>query len=141
MSGRPGLRGGPALWRRLPQRVRHAVVTLGLVAASTVDALLNFPPPRDWTFTVSIVSAVSLLFWRRFPRLVLLVVLPGLYAGTAVLAAMAALYSVARTRRPHWEVYLGAGLVVQAPQSGDVVRITTMTSVAPGLFGATRPLS
>ena len=106
-----GLRSLPALWRRLPQRVRHAVVTLVLVAASTVDALLNFPPPRDWTFTVSIVSALSLLFWRRYPRLVLLVVLPGLYAGTAVVAAMAALYSLARTRRPHWEVYLGAGLV------------------------------
>jgi signal transduction histidine kinase len=113
MSGRrrPRLSGLPVLWRRLPQRVRHAVVTLGLVAASTVDALLNFPPPRDWTFTVSIVSAVSLLFWRRFPRLVLLVVLPGLYAGTAVLAAMAALYSLARTERPRWEVYLGGGLV------------------------------
>ncbi|MFC1403945.1 MULTISPECIES: sensor histidine kinase [Streptacidiphilus] len=106
-----GPRSVPALWRRLPRRVRQALVTLVLVAASTVDALLNFPPPRDWTFTVSIVSAASLLFWRRFPRLVLLVVLPGLYAGTAVLAAMAALYSLARTPRPHWQVYLGAGLV------------------------------
>ncbi|WP_052432752.1 sensor histidine kinase [Streptacidiphilus carbonis] len=111
MSNRNPLGAVPALWRRLPRRVRLAVVTLCLVGAATADALLNFPPPRDWTFTASIVAAASLLFWRRYPRLVLLVILPGLYAGTAVVAAMAALYSVARTRRPHWEVYLGAGLV------------------------------
>ncbi len=41
----------------------------------------------------------------------------------------------------HVAIYLGAGLVVQAPQSGDVVRITAMNAVAPGIFGATRPLS
>ena len=41
----------------------------------------------------------------------------------------------------HVAIYLGGGLVVQAPQSGDVVRITPMSAVAPGIFGATRPLS
>jgi cell wall-associated NlpC family hydrolase len=41
----------------------------------------------------------------------------------------------------HVALYLGSGLVVQAPQSGDVVRITAIGSVSSGLFGATRPLS
>jgi cell wall-associated NlpC family hydrolase len=41
----------------------------------------------------------------------------------------------------HVAIYLGAGLVVQAPQSGDAVRITAVNAVSPGLFGATRPLT
>ncbi len=41
----------------------------------------------------------------------------------------------------HVAIYLGGGLVVQAPQSGDVVRITAMSAVASGIYGATRPLT
>ena len=95
----------------LPQWVRRGAVTLLLVAVSLVDALLNFPAPRDWTFTVSIVATAALLLRRRLPRTALLATLPGLYAGTAAVAAMAALYSVARSRRPAWQVWVGAGLV------------------------------
>ncbi|MFC1407947.1 sensor histidine kinase [Streptacidiphilus sp. N1-12] len=95
----------------LPLWLRRGAVTLLLVAASTVDALLNFPPPRDWTFTVSIVATAALLLRRRLPRTALLIVLPGLYAGTAAVAAMAALYSVARTRRPTWQVWGATALV------------------------------
>ena len=95
----------------VPLWLRRGAVTLLLVAASTCDALLNFPPPRDWTFTVSIVATAALLLRRRLPRTALLIVLPGLYAGTAAVAAMAALYSVARTRRPSWEVWTATTLV------------------------------
>jgi cell wall-associated NlpC family hydrolase len=38
-------------------------------------------------------------------------------------------------------VYVGDGNVVQAPQSGDIVRVTPLGSVDSGYFGATRPLS
>ncbi len=41
----------------------------------------------------------------------------------------------------HVAIYIGADLVVQAPQSGDVVRTTPLVAVSPGIFGATRPLS
>jgi cell wall-associated NlpC family hydrolase len=41
----------------------------------------------------------------------------------------------------HVAIYLGNGNVVQAPQSGDIVRVTPLTSVDSGYFGATRPLS
>ena len=95
----------------VPLRLRRAAVTLLLVAASTCDALLNFPPPRDWTFTVSIVATAALLLRRRLPRTALLITLPGLYAGTAAVAAMAALYSVARSRRPAREVWIATVLV------------------------------
>ncbi|MEZ0095508.1 sensor histidine kinase [Streptacidiphilus sp. EB129] len=92
-------------------RLRSIGVTLVLVAAATVDALLNFPGPRDWTFTASLIAGAALLLRRRFPRLVLLAVLPGLYAGTAMVAAMAALYAVASTRRPPWQAWVAAGMV------------------------------
>jgi peptidoglycan DL-endopeptidase RipA len=41
----------------------------------------------------------------------------------------------------HVAIYLGGGNVVQAPQSGDVVRVTPLAQVSSGYFGATRPLT
>jgi cell wall-associated NlpC family hydrolase len=41
----------------------------------------------------------------------------------------------------HVAMYVGDGNVIQAPNSGDIVRITPLGSVASGYFGATRPLT
>ncbi len=41
----------------------------------------------------------------------------------------------------HVAIYVGDGNVIQAPESGDIVRITPVGSVSSGLFGATRPMS
>ena len=41
----------------------------------------------------------------------------------------------------HVAIYLGAGRVVQAPHSGDVVRVTPIDQVEAGTMGATRPLT
>lgn len=41
----------------------------------------------------------------------------------------------------HVAMYIGGGNVVQAPNSGDVVKVTPWDQVASGYFGATRPLS
>jgi cell wall-associated NlpC family hydrolase len=41
----------------------------------------------------------------------------------------------------HVAIYVGNGNVIQAPQSGDIVRITPVGSVSSGYFGATRPLT
>ena len=41
----------------------------------------------------------------------------------------------------HVAIYVGDGNVIQAPQSGDIVRITPLGSVSSGLYGATRPMS
>jgi cell wall-associated NlpC family hydrolase len=41
----------------------------------------------------------------------------------------------------HVAVYLGNGVVVQAPRSGDVIRVTPIFQVEPGTMGATRPLT
>ncbi|WP_052441763.1 sensor histidine kinase [Streptacidiphilus anmyonensis] len=96
---------------RLPQRVRNAAVTLVLTAAAFLDAGLNYPGTKDWTFWASMVSCAVLLFRRRFPRLVLVGTLPGLYAGTALVASMVALYTVARSRRVAWQAWFAAAVV------------------------------
>ena len=41
----------------------------------------------------------------------------------------------------HVAIYIGNGNVVQAPESGDVVKITPWNRVSSGYFGATRPLT
>lgn len=41
----------------------------------------------------------------------------------------------------HEAMYIGAGNVIQAPQSGDVIKITNIYNVESGYFGATRPLT
>lgn len=41
----------------------------------------------------------------------------------------------------HVAMYIGGGNVIQAPQSGDIVRVTPLGSVGGGYFGATRPLT
>jgi len=41
----------------------------------------------------------------------------------------------------HVALYIGGGNVVQAPNSGDVVKVTPWDQVSPGYFGATRPLT
>jgi cell wall-associated NlpC family hydrolase len=41
----------------------------------------------------------------------------------------------------HVAVYVGDGKVVQAPRSGDVIRVTPIYQVEAGTMGATRPLT
>jgi cell wall-associated NlpC family hydrolase len=41
----------------------------------------------------------------------------------------------------HVAVYIGDGRVVQAPHSGDVIRVTPIYDVESGTMGATRPLT
>jgi cell wall-associated NlpC family hydrolase len=41
----------------------------------------------------------------------------------------------------HVAMYVGGGNVIQAPNSGDIVRITPLGNVDSGFFGATRPLT
>ncbi|WP_280716313.1 histidine kinase [Kitasatospora sp. MAP5-34] len=99
------------LWR--PQSRLHArAVDVALMLLAGLDAVLNFPPPRDWTFWVSLAAAAALPLRRRLPRTVLLLTLPGLFAGRALIAAMVAVYTVARTTRPVWQKTVAVLLVV-----------------------------
>ena len=41
----------------------------------------------------------------------------------------------------HVAVYIGGGMVIQAPESGSVIQETPLGSVSWGYYGATRPLT
>ncbi|MBC3839910.1 hypothetical protein GXW82_05945 [Streptacidiphilus sp. 4-A2] len=101
----------PRFLRLASPRAREWTATVVLLAAAMLDVLLNYPPPRDWTFYASVVAAAALLLRVRFPRTVLLVTLPGLYAGTASVAAMVALYGVTRSRPPGRQTWTATALV------------------------------
>jgi signal transduction histidine kinase len=109
LPGRSWLRSGSA--RLSTPRARAWALNLGLVVTAMLDAWLNFPAPRDWTFYASVIAAAALLLRNRYPRTVLLVTLPGVFTGTAMVAAMVALYSVARSRPPGRQTWLATGLV------------------------------
>jgi signal transduction histidine kinase len=111
-------------------QLRDTAISVVLVVAAMLDAWLNYPPPRDWTFYASLLAAASLLFRKRFPRTILLVTVPGLYAGTAMVAAMVALYTVTRNRRVDWQwwvatVAVGLGLFIPWPMHEFVTETTS----------------
>ena len=125
-AARPALR---SLLHPGRTRIRDAAISALLVVAAMLDAWLNYPAPRDWTFYASLIAAAALLLRRRYPRTVLLVTIPGLYAGTAMVAAMVALYSVTRNRRVDWQwwvltIVVGLGLFIPWPLH-DFVSETT----------------
>ncbi|WP_051944358.1 sensor histidine kinase [Streptacidiphilus rugosus] len=94
-----------------PEWVRYWVITLLLVGVAYLDAGLNYPGPKDWAFWISMFSCVVLVARGWYPRLVLCATLPGLYAGTALVASMVALYTVARSRAAAWQAWLAAAFL------------------------------
>ncbi|WP_441245464.1 sensor histidine kinase [Kitasatospora sp. McL0602] len=107
----PQVRFVSFLWRP-HSRWHQRAIDLLLVLTAGLDAALNYPPPRDWSFWASLAAAGVLLLRRRLPLTVLLAALPGLFAGRALIAAMVAVYTVARTARPVWQRVLATALVV-----------------------------
>jgi signal transduction histidine kinase len=98
--------------RSWPGWVRYWLITLAMVGVAYLDATEpNFPGPKDWTYWVSMLSCAVLAARGRYPRLVLVATLPGLYAGTALVASMIALYTVARSRQAAWQAWLAAVLL------------------------------
>lgn len=117
MSAGDGRRGGPrtpgrgtaargaGAWRAMAhgtwgRRLRHKVAPLAVpVLLAIADAMLVNGVELDLEVGVSMVAAAALLVRRRFPLLVFLFTLPGLYIGYIWFAPMIALYTLA-ARRP-----------------------------------------
>jgi cell wall-associated NlpC family hydrolase len=41
----------------------------------------------------------------------------------------------------HTGTYVGGGILIQAPESGETVRVTPLSQMRSGYYGATRPLT
>ncbi|MEV0323757.1 sensor histidine kinase [Streptomyces sp. NPDC050658] len=81
-------------------------------ALAALDVWLRMPIPHAWQTAVSFAAAGALLLRRLLPRLTLLLCLPGLFAGAALLAAFVALGTLAHRRRPDRQVKLAVAAVV-----------------------------
>ncbi|MDT7782226.1 MAG: hypothetical protein QOF58_645 [Pseudonocardiales bacterium] len=100
---------------------RMVLLDVGLVLIALLDAWLRLrwvkadpvgmpevPFHSEW---LSWISAVVLIGRRRFPFLVALLTIPGFFTGFAQLAAMIALYTVARRYITSWQTTV-AGILV-----------------------------
>ncbi|WP_327679093.1 sensor histidine kinase [Kitasatospora sp. NBC_00458] len=89
----------PSPGRRLPDRFTAPWLMLLLPALySLVDAALVARGAPLWQTLLSVLAAVALLWRRRFPVTVLLLVMPGSYLDDIWLAPITAVYTVAAER-------------------------------------------
>lgn len=120
------------------RRVVAVAVDAVLIAASLADALLGFDRLTVLETTLGIVGAVGLVLRRRWPVVSLVLTLPVLFTGTALISAVVALYSVAERTRRRWIVWIaaavvGAGYFVSSQLPSDLNDIV-VTSVYGAMF-------
>ena len=75
------------------------------------DPSTDLPPIESYQVWLNWVAVAALLLRRRFPFITLLLTIPGFFVGWSQLAAMIALYSVARRYVGGWQTGLAAALV------------------------------
>jgi signal transduction histidine kinase len=109
---------------RWPRRgdFRLILVDLALICFAVLDVWLyglwmeadpvpGFPAVENYQVWLNWVAVGALLLRRRFPFITLVLTIPGFFVGWAQLAAMIALYSVARRYVGGWQTGLAAALV------------------------------
>lgn len=119
----------------LLQRIPAWAMDAGIVVAALVDALLTLATASPFNTALALIAAVGLLVRRRLPVVSLLLVLPALQVGCAVIAMVVALFGVAARVRRSWIVAVCAGLVfamqlVVAPFEGPHEMFTAVVSAA-----------
>lgn len=100
-----------------------------LAGIAFTDALLGFSFLSGPETVLSIVAALGLVVRRRLPYVSLALALPGLFVGSALIAAMIALYSVASGTRRRLPLVLAtvitlAGYIVVSEVPEDVQELT-----------------
>ncbi|WP_082373801.1 sensor histidine kinase [Nocardia sp. NRRL S-836] len=101
--------------------VRQVAADLGLVLVGVLDVWLGMSwladeNPPAYSLWLSWLAAAVLLLRRRFPFAVALLTIPGFFFGWAQMAAMIALYAVARRYVWGWQT-LAAGVLVWLSRS------------------------
>ncbi|MQA07621.1 MAG: sensor histidine kinase [Pseudonocardiaceae bacterium] len=111
----------------IPPRARGPLADVLAVVLSALDVWLAMPdevavqwkiqasaqddPSLPHSIALSAVACLALLARRRFPFTTLLVIVPGFLIGWAQLAAMIALWTLARRKLLGWQTVAGAALV------------------------------
>ncbi|WP_435798173.1 sensor histidine kinase [Streptomyces decoyicus] len=154
-AGRGAAARGSAVWQALAhgavgRRLRKVAPLAVPLLLAIADAMLVNGVEFDLEVGVSMVAAAALLMRRRFPLLVFLFTLPGLYIGYIWFAPMIALYTLA-ARRPgrarlgicallliaaHFFPYPISDLELTAYRENTLVLIdASVTSAAPIALG------
>ncbi|TCP46230.1 signal transduction histidine kinase [Tamaricihabitans halophyticus] len=76
-----------------------------------IQALAQDDPSLPHSIVLSAISCLALFARRRFPFITLLITVPGFFVGWAQLAAMVALWTLARRKQLAWQTIVGALLV------------------------------
>ncbi|MCP2247462.1 sensor histidine kinase [Lentzea aerocolonigenes] len=101
---------------------REVLVDLALIFFAVLDVWLlglwmeadpskDLPPIESYQVWLNWVAVGALVLRRRFPFITLVLTIPGFFVGWSQLAAMIALYSVARRYVGGWQTGLAAALV------------------------------
>ncbi|MEV0679474.1 histidine kinase [Actinosynnema sp. NPDC050436] len=99
-------------WRERLFRHRQLALDFAAVAIGAFDVWFWFAPDAEhYNYVLSIIAVSALVLRRRFPFLVVLLTVPGFFAGMAQLAAMIALGTLARQKLLSTQTCVAAGLV------------------------------
>lgn len=126
------------------RRVPWWLVDALFVAAAVADAVLDISGATTLETWLSLLAAAALVLRRRFPVLAFALAMPGLFVGSAVVAASVALFTVGERTDRRWLMllaalvqFVGFGGFVGPPQTLDEI----VVSVVYALIFALGPLA
>lgn len=103
------------------------------VAAAVADAVLDISGATALETWLSVLAAAALLLRRRFPVLAFVLTMPGLFVGSAVVAASVALFTIGERTERRWLMLLAATVqfvgfsgFVGPPQSLDEIVVSVV---------------
>src|SRR4051794_6671691 len=122
---------------------RTVGVELAVLVLAVLDVLLSAHPRWNATFALSWLSCAVLPLRHPWPRGTLLLTLPGLFVGYALVAVMAAVYTVA-LRYGGWQAWTAGSLTAvgwfltwpPADLAGVAARELLQSALWAGLLGA-----
>lgn len=130
-------------WART-HRAPWWLVDAFFVAAAVADAVLDISGATTVETWLSLLAAAALLLRRRFPVLAFALTMPGLFVGSAVVAASIALFTLGERTHRRWLMllaalvqFVGFGGFVGPPQTFDEI----VVSVVYALIFALGPLA
>lgn len=130
-------------WART-HRAPWWLIDVLFIAAAVADAVLDISGATNVETGLSLLAAAALLLRRRFPVLAFALTMPGLFVGSAVVAASVALFTLGERTSRRWLMllaalvqFIGFSGFVGPPQTFDEI----VVSVVYALIFALGPLA
>jgi hypothetical protein len=121
-AGRPAAPAALPRWTALSRRLasalrrpsaRNHLLDIVAIAVAALDVWLYIPQDApSYSLPLSTAAVAALLLRRRLPFITVLATIPGFMVGWSQLAAMIALGFLAHRKGTHWQMWVGATLVL-----------------------------